>query len=108
MKRQGNAKYLITGFLLIVCLVLLTSCASTKPCEPVYVNKVVTVPCIKAVPEAPKLTSIRLPDNATLAEQIQAISIDVLLLQQHNNELMAVIKGCLPVTSSIEKERPAQ
>ena len=85
----------IMGWILL--LLVLTSCASGKTCEPVYVNKVVSVPCVKAVPNQPELTSIQLPEDATLAEQIQAISIDALLLQQHNNELMAIIKGCQTV-----------
>ena len=75
-----------------IALLLMTGCASTQQCEPV--NKIVTVPCVKTVPPKPALESIALPDNATLAEQIQAISIDALTLKAHNNELMAIIEGC--------------
>ena len=77
-----------------IALLLMTGCASTKQCEPVVVNKIVTVPCVKSVPPKPALESIDLPPDATLAEQIQAISIDALKLKSYNNELMAIIEGC--------------
>lgn len=81
-------------FCFVLAFFVLTGCATVKECEPVYVNKVVTVPCVKEVPKEPELTSIRLPGDATLAEQIQAISVDVLILKQSNNELRAVMEGC--------------
>jgi PBP1b-binding outer membrane lipoprotein LpoB len=84
-------KYII---ILLAALFILTSCASTQPCEPVIVNKAVAVSCVNEVPKKPELASITLPDNATLAEQIQAISIDALLLLQYSNEQAAVIEGC--------------
>ena len=77
-----------------IALLMMTGCASTKQCEPVIVNKIVTVPCVKSVPPKPALESIALPADATLAEQIQAISIDALTLKAHNNELTAIIEGC--------------
>ena len=77
-----------------IALLLMTGCASTKQCEPVVVNKIVTVPCVKALPASPALASTALPEDATLPEQIQAISIDILTLKAHNNELSAIIEGC--------------
>ncbi len=74
--------------------VFLSGCATVTDCQPVMVDKVVSVPCITSVPASPELSSVKLPDSASLAEQIQAISIDILLLKAHNNELMAVVEAC--------------
>jgi hypothetical protein len=78
----------------MVTLIFLSGCATTQPCEPVIVNKVVSVSCVTEVPQKPELTSIKLPDNVTLAEQIQAISVDAFLFLQYSNEQAAVIVGC--------------
>ena len=80
--------------LIMAALLQVAGCASCKGPDAVVVNKVVSVPCIEKVPEKPDLASAVLSEEASLAEQIQAISIDVLKLKAYSNELRAIIEGC--------------
>lgn len=90
-----------TSTALWVCIVLLLAIVVLSPgcttmqtaCDPVEVKVPILVPCIKNVP--PSLLLEPVPENPTDFDKIKVLSIRYLQQEQHINELVAIISGCL-------------
>lgn len=79
---------------LAILVVLLAGCASAPP-APQRVEIPVFTPCVKAVRQRPEYEFDRLPAGATDGEIILALARDWTRGRKYEDELEAVIAGCL-------------
>lgn len=80
---------------IVPLFIFLTSCATTKRCDPIEIKVPVYYSCVSKVPDVPQYTVNSLTEESSDFDKIKAITVDYLEQRKYINELESIVNGCI-------------